>query len=129
MYLHADDESLGQPQKTPNPDPKRHCPVLRDVQGRYVNWATYLNRTEDPKDAISKSLAALGQKRFDSDLDFYDYVAKCKQAQPITIPQPQPQPIPHELMEEIVKMLTHLRWQPKPKPKDPTIPTTLKMRK
>ena len=127
MYLHDEDESLGQPGKTPTPNPQQHCRVLRDVQGRYVRWADYLNRTENPADPISKSLATLGQKRFDSDLDFNDYIAKCKQTQPFTMPPLQPQPIPPEIVEEIVKALTGIRWRPKPK--DPTIPTTLKMRK
>ena len=93
MYLHEGEEGFGQPRKTSGPDLQRHCPVLRDVQGRYVTWADYLNRTENPNNPISKSLAALGEKRFDSDLDFNDYIARCKQAQPLGISL-QPQPIP-----------------------------------
>lgn len=126
MYLYDGDESLGQPGKTPNPDPQRHCPVLRDMRGRYVNWADYLNRTERAQDPISKSLAELGEKRFDSDLDFNDYIAKCKQTQPLSIPKLQPPPIPPEIIDEIVKALTGIRLRPRPK--DPTIPTSLKMR-
>ena len=125
MYLYDADENLGQPAKTPNPDPKRHCPVLRDARGHYVNWADYLNRTEKPADAISKSLANLGEKRFESDMDFYDYIDRCKKAQPFPIQSPPP--IPHEVIDEIVKALTGIRRRPKPS--DPTIPTTLKMRK
>lgn len=127
MYLHEGEEGFGQPQKTSGPDLQRHCPVLRDGQGRYVTWADYLNRTENPNNPISKSLAALGEKRFDSDLDFNDYIARCKQAQPLGIPIRQPQPIPPELIQELVRALTGIRLRPKPS--DPTIPTTLKMRK
>lgn len=123
MYLHSEDESLGQPPRTPNPNLQQHCPVLRDLHGRFVDWSNYVHRTADPKDAISKSLAALGEKQFIREVDLNNYIARCKQAaQPL-----QPQPLPPELIQEIVKALTGIRWPP-PKPKDPTIPTSLKMR-
>ena len=98
------------------------------MHGRYVAWHDYLNRTTDPKDPISRSLAVLGEKHFTSDVDLNNYIARCQQpAPPLPIPNFQPQPIPPELLRKIVEALTGIRWQPKPT--DPTIPTTLKMRK
>ena len=61
MYLHEGEEALASLEK----------PLVRicnDIVqffamcGRYVTWADYLNRTENPNNPISKSLAAPGRK-------------------------------------------------------------------
>ena len=128
MYLHLG-EGLGDPPRIPNPNLQRHCQTLRDMQGRYLDWINYLQRTRNANDPISKSLVDLGEKQFIRETDYENYVARCKQdAQPAPVPSLQPQPLSPELIHEIVRALTGIRWPPPPKPKDPTIPTSLRMR-
>src|SRR5829696_1576592 len=98
MYLHTGDvDGLGQPPRIPNPNLQQHCPILRDLHGRYVAWNDYVDRTRTASDAISKSLAELNEQQFHNENDFDNYVDRCKQAsQPPQLPTLQPQPLPPE---------------------------------
>ncbi len=127
MYFNAGDEGLGQPPRIPNPNLRRHCPTLQDMMGHFVDWMNYVQRTANSNDPISKSLRELQEKPFIRESDFANYVERCKQAS-----APAPSPIKENqlspaLISEIIKALTGIRWPP-PKPKDPTVPTSLKMR-
>lgn len=133
MYFHAVDEGLGQPPRIPNPDLKRHCPTLRDMMGHFVDWMNYVQRTANPDDAISKSLRELKEKPFIRESDFANYVERCKQASaPPSVPSPiKANQLSPELISEIIKALTGIRWPPPQKPKVqgiPTEPPILRMR-
>jgi len=98
------------------------------MMGHFVDWVNYVQRTANSNDPISKSLRELKEKPFIRESDFANYVERCKQA---SAPAPVPSPIKEsqlspELISEIIKALTGIRWPPKPK--DPTVPTSLKMR-
>jgi hypothetical protein len=99
------------------------------MMGHFVDWMNYVQRTANSNDPISRSLRELQEKPFIRESDFANYVERCKQA---SAPAPIPSPIKENqlspaLISEIIKALTGIRWPP-PKPKDPTVPTNLRMR-
>jgi hypothetical protein len=92
------------------------CPLIQDpATGAFIDWQTYLNRSINAKDRLSKF------KRFREEDCYKDFQKKFCVAAPT-------QKVSIELMQKIAEMLTGLRWTPEPggTPQVPPAPKTLK---
>lgn len=67
---------------------KELCPLLRDLHGRNLPWLDYVLRTSNPKDPRSKF------KQFLNEECYRDFVERCRQFSPPSLPRPTPTPSP-----------------------------------
>jgi hypothetical protein len=101
------------------------CPLLRQ-NGRDLDWQDYLTHRQIANDPLSKYRQFLNEECYKNYLQ--RFCAPTTTVQPSTIAPPlPPNKLSPELIREIVKALTGITLPP-PKPRDPTVPTTLKMR-